>query len=84
MIISENNDLILCFNKLSVPFRRMTKLEQCSAESDVEGGICKHGHGGKKYLLYLLWRGVFTSAKEVQLECDGGAVTNGATQCLDR
>lgn len=54
MIISENNDLILCFNKLSVPFRRMTKLEQCSAESDVEGGICEHGHGGKKYLLYLL------------------------------
>jgi len=35
MIISEDNDLTLCFNKLSVPLRRMTKLEQCSAELDV-------------------------------------------------
>jgi len=39
---SENNDLILCFNKLSVLLRRMTKLEPCSAKLDVEGGICEH------------------------------------------
>lgn len=38
----------------------------------------------KKCLLYLLWMDVFTSVKEVQLECDGGAFTNGVTQCLDR